>query len=195
MKRKVGLYGGSFDPIHWGHIHLALELKEKHQLDQVLFCPAFCSPFKTATPPIASAKHRFEMVRLAVEDIPGCEALSMEIDRQGPSYAIDTVRALSCESLQLHLLLSEETAQHFDLWKDAFELTRLAPPLIGTRGERPMALPSSLKEPLRKGLTATHVIDISSTQVRQRLRQNLYCGHLVPRKALDYILAHHLYLP
>ncbi|MBS0625732.1 MAG: nicotinate (nicotinamide) nucleotide adenylyltransferase [Verrucomicrobia bacterium] len=178
MKKKIGFFGGSFDPIHFGHIYLALQLAEAHHLDSVWVCPAFTSPFKSSQNP----HHRLKMVQLAVEEIPHFKVLSTEIDRGGTSYTIDTIRSLSSEN-QYHLLLSEETALELPQWKEYEELIRLAPPLIGQRG-----LAST-----QKGLTPTKRMDISSTEIRSRLKKNLYCGHLVPAKALDYIHSHRLY--
>ena len=173
--KKFGFYGGSFDPIHFGHLYLAIQLAEHHGLDHVFVCPSFCSPFKEE--PVASASHRFEMVRLAVEGIPHFSATPVEIERGGVSYTIDTIRSLP--KAQYHLLLSDESAAHLDQWKESDELIRLAPPLIGSR--------------LKKGFTKTQKMEISSTEIRDRLEKNLYCGHLVPSKALDYILQHRLY--
>ena len=184
MKRKIGLFGGSFDPIHLGHINLAVELSEIHQLDEVLFCPAFCSPFKTDTPPIANPKDRLAMLHLAIEEIPHFKITRIEIDRKGPSFTIDTVRALQSDNVQLYLLLSEESAAHLDRWKEGEELIRLAPPLIGCRMKGSDCL---------KNVTKIRVLEISSTEVQRRLRLGRYCGHLVPSKVLDYIKAERLY--
>ncbi len=189
LKKRIGFFGGSFDPIHFGHLFLALQLAEAHKLDSVLVCPAFHSPFKKGeSSPRASAQHRFEMVKRALEGIPHFEATSIEIDRGGPSYTIDTIRALP--SNEYHLLLSEEAASQFDRWKEADELIRLAPPLIGCRRD---GSSSSLPESLKKGFTPTKNMDLSSTDIRERLNKKLYCGHLIPAKALDYIFQHRLY--
>lgn len=184
MKKKVGLFGGSFDPIHLGHLNLAVQLSEIHGLDEVLFCPAFCSPFKTNAPPVASPHHRLAMLGLALQGIPHFKITTLEIDRKGPSYTIDTVRALQFKDTQLHLLLSEESAAHLDRWKEASELIKLAPPLIGARTQ---------SSHTSQNITKIKVFEISSTQVRERLSLSRYCGHLVPERVLDYIRIHHLY--
>lgn len=170
MRKRIGFFGGSFDPIHFGHLSLAIHLFENHQLDEVLFCPAFCSPFKTETPPIADGKHRLAMLKAVLSEIPHFKICTLELDRKGPSYTIDTIRSLKKEEESYHLLLSEETSAHFAEWKEAKELMHLAPPLTGPRE-----------------------MAVSSTLIRERLKKRLYCGHLVPAKALDYIQAHHLY--
>lgn len=166
--KKIGFFGGSFDPIHFGHISLAIHLLEKYSLEQILFCPAAVSPFKTDKPPRASDKHRIEMLKLAL-DLPQFKISTLEIDRGGTSFTIDTIRSLGKEN-ELHLLLSDEAAKNLEEWKEAEELKKLAPPLIGPRTR-----------------------EISSTNIRERLQKKLYCGHLVPLKALDYIQANELY--
>ena len=191
-ERTVGFFGGTFDPIHFGHLHLAIALLEKEKLDEILFCPAFCSPFKTQTPPQASPEHRLAMLRLGLEGIPHFRITPIEIERKGPSYAIDTLRALKQDGVQLRLLLSEETAEHFALWKEVEALIQLAPPLVGTRGQS-APLKGPFADVLKKGSTRTKTIEISSTEVRDRLQKKLYCGHLVPAKILDYIRSHCLY--
>lgn len=167
MNKSIGFFGGSFDPIHFGHISLAVHLMEAHHLDEVLFCPAFCSPFKTTKPPIASPEHRLAMLKLALE-LPQFQITTLELDQKTPSYTVDTIRKLALKGLRL--LLSDEAASHLNKWKETNELVRLAPPLIGPREAH-----------------------ISSTDIRARLKQKLYCGHLVPAKVLDYIKRHKLY--
>ncbi len=168
-KKSVGFFGGSFDPIHFGHLALAIQLMEAHSLDHVLFCPAFCSPFKVDRPPHASASQRLEMLKLAL-DIPQFQITTHEIDRQGPSYTIDTIRALQTPDVQFRLLLSDEAAAQLYKWKGAVELFDLAPPL-----------------------TAPRDFKISSTDIRARLKKGLYCGHLTPARALAYIHEKQLY--
>jgi nicotinate-nucleotide adenylyltransferase len=194
MKKTIGFYGGTFDPIHFGHLNLAVQLLEIHQLDEVLFCPAYCSPLKSASPPHASPQHRLEMVRIALEGIPHFRITSYEVDRNDPSFTIDTLRMIQGEGrgeVKFRLLLSEEAAIHFDQWKDFRDLIRLAPPLIGTRSSP--SVRSSLAETLRSGFTQTKIFDVSSTDIRARLKKGRYCGHLVPGKVLDYIRVNGLY--
>ena len=104
--KKIGFFGGSFDPIHFGHIRLAIDLMEEHKLGEVLFCPAYCSPFKLDNPPVANAEHRLNMLQLALKEVPQFKICTLEIERQGPSYTIDTLKKLKKQGVQLHLLLS-----------------------------------------------------------------------------------------
>ena len=174
---KRGLFGGSFDPIHFGHINLAIQLFEAAGLDELLVCPAARSPFKEE--PIASPEHRRQMVQLAIEGIPHFRLLGLELDRGGLSYTIDTLKALRQQypSDELYLFLSDESFKKFHLWKEHEEILKLAKPLVGDRD--------------REGRLPT--LEISSTEIRRRLKKRLYCGHLIPAKTLDYIQRHHLY--
>ncbi len=194
--KKIGFYGGTFDPIHFGHLFLAIQLAELKQLDEVWICPAFCSPFKQGKLPLTSGEHRLEMVRLAIEEIPRFKVLSSEVESKETSYTVDTLRALP-QGFQYHLLLSEESALQFMKWKEPEEIARLAPPLIGCRkfSELSGHQDDSWKEIpfLKEGLVLTKRMEISSTEIRERLKNKLYVGHLVPAKALDYIRRHQLY--
>jgi nicotinate-nucleotide adenylyltransferase len=181
---KIGLFGGSFDPIHFGHLNLALSLMEAHRLDRVLFCPSWLSPSKAEALHRASAPHRLQMTRLAIAEIPAFSLLESEVQREGFSYTIDTVRALLAGERRgsaLHLILGEDAFQTLSAWKEADALRALAPPLVGGRsGGGAHCTPIPLME-------------ISSTRVRERIREGKYCGHLVPAKVLDYIRQHRLY--
>ncbi len=183
-KKKVGILGGSFDPVHFGHINLAISLKEACDLNEVLFVPARISPFKTEAPPVASSEHRLNMLKLAISGILEFRLIDWELDAEGPSYSIDTVRKLSEDpSLELHLLIADDQAGSFHLWKEAEELSKLAPPLIGMR--------RTSRD--QKGGVKMPVLEISSTFIRERLSQKKYCGHLVPASVLDYIARNNLY--
>jgi nicotinate-nucleotide adenylyltransferase len=188
MKKTVGFFGGTFDPIHFGHINLAIQLMEIHRLDEVLFSPAYCSPFKTEAPPIASPAHRLEMVRLGLEEIPHFKVEDYEVERGEISFTIDTLRALQEEmgdEVAFRLLLSDDMGLHLNKWKSYKELIRLAPPLIGGR--------SLSKKTAGLEVTPTKRFEISSTEIRFRLKKGLYCGHLVPDKVLRYIKTNGLY--
>jgi nicotinate-nucleotide adenylyltransferase len=201
--KKIGFFGGSFDPIHFGHLNLAISMLEKHRLDQVLFCPASVSPFKGTMPPHASQEHRREMVRLAIAPFPQFQLLEWELEKEGPSYTIDTIKALIHRSkeemspIQLHLLLGEDALTRLHLWKEIEELIALAPPYIGSRiGTHPLTMPSlsdSALEILSQGITPIPLIEISSTDIRERLSQKKTCRHLVPTNVLDMIERDRLY--
>lgn len=197
-KRKIGLFGGSFDPIHFGHLNLALTLLEAKKLDQIIFCPAHTSPLKKDEPPASSKEARSAMVALAIEPIKQFSILNWEIDRPPPSYTIDTVRYLLSQEenrgADLHLILGEDALQTLPRWKEVDELLRLAPPLIGSRaGHISAPLTPALATAVDAGLVRIPVMEISSTEIRQRLSQNKFCGHLIPAQVLDYIYKNKLY--
>ncbi len=173
----IGLFGGTFSPIHFGHINLALSIKEACQLDEIWFIPALVSPFRTKEK-LVSAEHRLKMTQLAVEDIPGFSCLDIEIKRQPPSYTIDTITQLESKG-PLALILSDDVYEHFDSWKEADQIKQKVKLLIGSR--------------YGKGEIKTPMMEISATQVRERLKKRLYCGHLLPAKVLDYIYQNQLY--
>ncbi|MDP1835901.1 MAG: nicotinate-nucleotide adenylyltransferase [Chlamydiales bacterium] len=199
---QIGFLGGTFDPPHNGHLSLALSLMEAHGLEEVWFCPASTNPFKKdrlTTDP----HHRLQMARLATQDIPQFHVLDVEHQREGVSYTIDTVRHLVAEESkkesprQIRLLLGTDTAAELPLWREVKEIILLAPPLVGSRsGDFPVLSPEASEEifeALEKGRTKIPLLDISSTEIRRRIRSRLFCGHLLPSKVVDYIYNHHLY--
>lgn len=201
--KKVGIYGGTFDPIHFGHINLALEIKEYHKLDEVWFCPAFINPHKLEIKS-ADASHRLKMLELALEDLPQFGIIPNEIEREGPSFMVDTLKELiqeesyQADPCQFHLILGADSVKSFFKWKEPLEIIQLAPPLVGTRVcEKWDSLEAEkdhqIAEALRQGETPTRIFQISATEIRSRLKQEFYVGHLLPGKVIDYIYKHHLY--
>jgi len=199
-KQKIGIYGGTFDPIHFGHLNLVFELMEKHGLDEVWFVLAQINPHKVGTSPV-STEHRLAMLQLALEGIPQFHISEVECRRPAPSYTVETLRHFlqepGAEKNQFYLLLGEDSIPGFFRWHEVREIVQMVPLLIGSRtGEwdcdDPEADPLILGA-IEKGIVKTNLMDISSTELRRRLSQNLYCGHLVPAKALAYIQKHDLY--
>lgn len=203
MSKKFGFFGGSFDPIHLGHLHLAIEIAERHKLDEVYFCPTGQSPFKKAQPPIAKKEDRRAMVTAAISPLPQFTLLDLELQKSSPCYTIDTIRALLTIDQQnkvkrnYFLLLGEDALAQFHAWREVDQLIKLAPPLIGSRDKKsfskPKGLTPALSSIIEKGLTPIPMIEISSTEIRARLQKGLYCGHLLPAKVWDYIQQHQLY--
>jgi nicotinate-nucleotide adenylyltransferase len=188
---RIGLFGGTFDPPHNGHIHLILSLLEAHHLDQVLIIPALLNPLK---PPIASPEHRLTMAHLAFDSVPGCKVLDIEVRRSGPSYTIDTVHWLmehdkEFATAQRFLLLGADAATSLPQWRQLDQLLKLVRPLIAARGEQPKDLIDEAKQ----GWTQSEILDISSTDIRARIHQGLYVDHLVPERVMKYIRESKLY--
>ncbi|KAF3361475.1 putative nicotinate-nucleotide adenylyltransferase [Chlamydiales bacterium STE3] len=194
---KIGFYGGSFDPIHFGHINLAIELKEQGNLDEVWFCPAFLSPGKQTLP--IEGKLRYEMISLALKEIPGFKVIDLELKCFSPSYTVETLRTLKAQFPQHEwfLLLGEDSLNNFLSWKEPEEILSLAKPLVGSRFSHFLNKKLDWSETYLKvfesGWRKIPIFEISSTYVRERLVEGLYCGHLLPRKVLDFINNNQLY--
>lgn len=196
VKKKVGVFGGSFDPVHLGHLNLAIALMESCSLDEVLFIPTRLSPFKENAPPVVSIEHRVEMLKIALSPLNKFRLIDWEVHGHGPAYTIDTVRRLSQDpTLELHLLIGEDHLNSFHRWKEVEELIELAPPLIGARENSKAfdSLPPRLQKKLSHARIKIPLFDISSTYIRDRLAHKKYCGHLVPADVLRYIYQNHLY--
>lgn len=201
MTRRIGLFGGTFDPIHLGHLHLALELKEKGGLEEVWCIPA-------ATPPLREQEKltpytkRVEMTRLAVEGIPGFKVVEIEGEREGISYTIDTVNEIfeKFPDEEFVLLLGEDAALLLPSWKEGKKLVEKIPLLIGCRAKIDLkkriedpAFPPEIREAIRKAIREIPMMDIEGKIIRKRLKEKLYCNHLLPPKVLDYISENQLY--
>jgi nicotinate-nucleotide adenylyltransferase len=196
---KIGFFGGTFDPIHFGHIHLAISLLESHKLDEVWWVPTHKNPLKDVEP--VSAKNRLDMLHLALDGIAFFKIQDDELLNPQIYYTIDTLLNFSQRypQHQFHLLLGDDALLKFHEWKNVDQLMALAPPLIGTR-TMPHSFPKNLPisaasmQALEKGRTEIPQIEISATHIRKRLKKRWFSGHLVPAKALDYILEKGLYL-
>lgn len=190
---KRGFLGGTFDPIHNGHLHLALEMCERYALDEVIFCPAGCSPHKENTPPSASKEHRAHMVELAIMQIPQFSLCRIEVEKEGPTYTIDTLREIKENNLRdvFHLIFAQDILPKFDEWKEVEALVALAPPLVGSRSCKLSFFLPEISKQLE--IAQIPLMDISGTDLRERLRKRLYCRHLIPSNVLDYIYDNKLY--
>jgi nicotinate-nucleotide adenylyltransferase len=201
-RKKIGLFGGTFDPIHFGHLNLAFELMEKKKLDQVWFIPAQINPLKTQSFPV-SIEHRLKMVQLAIQDISAFHLKDLERERSPPSYTIDTLRSFITEEATNHapyqfsLLMGEDSMLGFMQWHLPEEIVKLVPLLIGSRSGiwqyemTNFSMP--VREAIQEGLVTTRLMDISGTDIRRRFADGHYCGHLVPAPVLHYIQQHCLY--
>lgn len=191
----IGIYGGTFDPIHFGHLNLSLEMCERYHLEEVWFCPTGANPLKDK--PITPFFHRLEMLKLALLELPHFKIIETESTEVNPSYTIDTLKKILSEhpKKQFCLILGEDAIKNFAYWKDPEAIVALVPLFIGARScDVPHIEASvSVQKAIQEGLKKTQVFDISSTAIRERLSKKLYCGHLIPSKVIDYIYKHELY--
>ncbi len=198
---KTGILGGTFDPIHNGHIKLAEEAKVRLSLDEVIFVPAG-KPWLKAGSYISAAEHRVKVVRLAIETYHCFKLSTVEVDRAGATYTIDTIselRAQLGEGEELFFILGWDSLARLPHWRDAAKLITMchlvAVPRPGyelpDRDKLEAAVPG-LKQNLI--LLDRPRIDISATEIRQRVAQGLSIRRLVPRAVERYIRKNRLYL-
>jgi nicotinate-nucleotide adenylyltransferase len=185
---RIGVLGGSFDPIHHGHLITAVAAREALGLDQVRWVPAAEQPFKVGRH-AASAEHRARMVELGCGGEPGFVTDRIEIERSGPSYTVETVGTLAGRfpEAELSLLLGADAAELFDQWRDPAGIRALARVVVFARaGESP-----------RPGIADQVIIvpriDISSTEIRERVRQGRSIRYLAPDSVVAYITEQGLY--
>jgi nicotinate-nucleotide adenylyltransferase len=181
----LGVLGGSFNPPHRGHIELARHAQEELALERVLLVPARISPGKPVEDD-PGPEHRLEMCRLAVAGVEGVEVCALEIEREGPSYTVDTLRYLHAAhpDIEITFILGADVASTLPTWHEAAELPALASFVVARRlGTEP--------EPV--GMLHMPVIDISSSVVRKRVRRGLPIEELVGPVVASYIAEHGLY--
>jgi nicotinate-nucleotide adenylyltransferase len=187
---RIGLFGGTFDPIHIGHLIVAQDVRERLGLDAVRFVVARRSPHKRGDDS-ADPETRFAMVQAAVDGVEGFEARRDELDRSSPSYTVDTLRAWSEQDPETEWVLVIGTDQYavFETWHEPDEIRRLAELAVMVRPGTDVAPPSA------EGLTVVSVraIELSATDVRERVRAGRSFRFLVTDPVRALIEQHQLY--
>jgi nicotinate-nucleotide adenylyltransferase len=200
---RIGMLGGTFDPIHAGHLALARVALDQLGLDQVLFVPAGQPPHKRGRP-ITPAEDRLAMVELAIAAEPPFAVSRIEIDRPGPSYTADTAEALvngpetDDRPIELTVILSAESFADLPSWHDPGRLLRLARIAVAPRTGHPAPTPAWLAQRLpgfadRVVVLEGPHLDISASDIRARVAAGRSIDQLVPPPVAAYIEAHHLY--
>jgi nicotinate-nucleotide adenylyltransferase len=184
-RENIGLFGGSFDPVHHGHLILAREAMERLGLNRVVFIPANVSPHKLGRPP-APAGLRLEMLEAAVAGEAGFAVDACELGREGPSFAIDTVREFRGRFPEagIFYFIGEDNLAALHTWKDIGELRALAQFVVLARGAvgDPQGLP-----------VVSRNVDISSTDIRKRVADGRSVRYLLPHSSMEIIERHRLY--
>ncbi|MBW1710460.1 MAG: nicotinate-nucleotide adenylyltransferase [Deltaproteobacteria bacterium] len=212
---RLGLFGGTFNPIHFGHLRAAEEIAELMELAEVLFIPAAQPPHKDPTP-VVDFTHRFNMTQAAIKDRPGFSVSDMEAQREGPSYTVDSLRQLHQEygdRLDPYFILGQEAFMEIPAWKEfkkLFDLTQIVvinrPQNASEKAGRLLKKMISSKYswdadlkaytcPGKKNVFYRDVtrLEISSTNIRARLLQGESIRFLVPDPVREYIEKNGLY--
>ena len=201
-EQRIGLLGGTFDPIHLGHLLLAVHSYEELELDRVIFIPAKLPPHKTQ--PVAAAEERLQMVRLAVGEDERFLVCDCELTRRGPSYTVDTVRELQ-ESLgaetQLFWLIGSDMLADLPTWHEVHKLVdkidivvvkRVGQGAVDFSILRPTLLTEQINR-IQGHAIDVSLIGVSSTMVRERVAQGLSLRYFVPESVERYISENGLY--
>jgi nicotinate-nucleotide adenylyltransferase len=197
---NIGVLGGTFDPIHNGHLMVAEETRVRLNLAEVLFVPAGL-PWLRMNTPISEAEHRVHMVRLAIGDKPYCKLSTMEIERGGPSYTVDTIAELRGQlgaGSELFFILGWDCLAELPKWREPERLIKMcylaAVPRVGYSlpdlKSMEAAIPGLAKRVI---LLDAPEVDITASAIRDRVAQGLPISHLVPAPVGKYIREQGLY--
>jgi nicotinate-nucleotide adenylyltransferase len=191
MVSRIGILGGTFDPIHNGHIYLAKKTLKKIDLDKIILIPTYLTPHKTDVK-ITPAIHRYNMTRLAVSGIKGLEVSDMEIKRKGHSYSVDTLRSIrkkAGEKAEIFFITGSDSLKDMDKWKDLDRILEISKFIIVKR-------PGFALKHLRPEfiIISIKAKNISASDIRNRVKEGRSITSLVPKKVQVYIKNKRLYL-
>ena len=190
---RIGVFGGTFDPPHIGHLLVANDAREALELDRLIFIPTGAQPFKVDTPPVASGQDRLEMVRLAVADDANYVVDDAEINRKGLSFTVDTLEHLSERNpaARLFLLMGEDVLAGFEKWRSPARIRERATLVAVCRG----GLAGSVVDPATSSVlrVSTRRVDVSSTEIRERRRAGKSIKGFVPESVERFIDVRGLY--
>ncbi len=221
VKNRVGILGGSFDPVHNGHLGLASQIKEKFGLNEVVFVPAYISPHKQGRE-TASASHRLAMLRLATAPFPYFKISEIELKRQGISYTVDTLSTLVSQQPQtdFFLIMGMDTFAGIHTWKNTSHLLKMCHLIIAARPGHSLEgaesqvknlskdVPGLYSQPIQTGnlLVFEHaetnttlnlfnltLMQVSSSEIREKIHQNREFKNKLPPEVENYIMRNQLY--
>jgi len=187
---RVGIFGGSFDPIHNGHLITAMHVKEVRNLDKIIFIPCHISPHKLAGGH-SLPDDRLNIVKSAVSGITGFEVSDFELRKGAVSYSIDTIKHFKKKYDEIDLIIGYDNLLVFESWKSPDEITQLVNLVVLKRK-------TESEEKSNRFFKFAHfvdtpIIEISSTEIRKRISQNKPVNFLIPEKVLNYITKKNLY--
>jgi len=188
---KIGILGGTFDPIHHGHLQLAKNARAQFSLDKVIFIPAYQPPHKQKLLSITSAEDRYAMVRLAIEGEPFFEISDCELKRKGASYTFDTLSEFlkKYPKDEFYLILGKDAFEGIDAWQRAAELKQKIRFLVAKRGSGEICA----SQGVRVEWIQMPLCPISASGIREAIKHGRNLDDQVPSKVLQYIQAHALY--
>ena len=199
---RIGIFGGSFDPVHFGHLLLAEWAREQAALDEVWLMPAFLAPHKTGGPR-TSGEQRVKMLEIATADNPALKVSRLELEREGISYTADTLREIhrTHRNDQLFLLMGADSLADLPNWREPEAICSLATPLVARRfgsGELDFSVLYKLASPVvlaaaEKMQLLMPVVDFSSTELRRRVQAGESLRYQTPVEVIKYITSHGLY--
>jgi nicotinate-nucleotide adenylyltransferase len=193
---KIGILGGTFNPIHIGHLILAEEVREKLKLDKVVFVPTYLPPHKDNSD-IAPAKARMAMVKLAIRGNRYFLASDMEIRRDGRSYTIDTLKEFKkiYPQDELYFIIGSDLLKYLDDWKDWDEIAKMVKFIVATRPGYPLEEISTYIASRETGAStvAIRAVDVSGFEIRKAIKENRSFRYLVPEVVYKYIGKKNLY--
>jgi nicotinate-nucleotide adenylyltransferase len=186
---KIGILGGTFNPIHIGHLILAEEAREKLGLQRVIFVPAYLPPHKDNSD-IAPAKDRLKMVKLAIAGNRYFSASDTEIKRDGRSYTIETIKEFKKDYLKddLYFIIGSDLLKYLAEWKDLNEIIKMVRFIAATRPGYPLD-----KIPSYISTLAIRAVDVSGFEIRYCIKENKSFRYLVPDSVHKYIIRNKLY--
>lgn len=193
--QSIGIFGGTFNPVHNGHLLIAEDVREKLNLDKVLFIPAENPPHKKVHN-LADSCHRLEMIKLAIKGNPYFSVSDIEIKRGGVSYSIETIKALKeiyQKGTMFFFIMGADSILEFMEWKEWKSLLGLCNFVVAPR--RGYEVGAGSKPALNKNVLflQTRMFDISSTEIREKIRNGEPIGYFVPDAVAKYIKEHKLY--
>ncbi len=188
---KIGIFGGTFDPIHLGHLITAQSVREIRKLEKIIFIPAFISPHKSEIK-TSSAEDRLNMIKLAIDGISFFDYSNIEIEKGGVSFTIDTLKELKKSNDDLEFIIGYDNIFEFNTWKDPDEIMKLAKVIVLKRRS---SHPPQFKDKYYNQaiFVQTRGIEISATDLRERVKKGQPINFLVPQKVMEYIYKHKLY--
>ena len=195
LRGAIGIFGGTFDPIHVAHLAVAEAARDTLGLDRVLFVPAGEPPHKLAQT-ITPAAHRLAMVEAAIADNPAFEVSRVELDRSGPSYTADTLAAIDAPAMAL--IISAEAFRALPAWHEPERIVELATIVVAPRDGYPDAEPAYLEQAFPRSPVRVVVLDgprmrLSASEIRSRAADGRSVRYLVPDAVAAYIGDHSLY--